>query len=421
MDSTDELETILASWTPDPLVPDKNSDKEVDRPQIVSSKSVKNIVINGKSCLNFACHDYLGFANSKKVEIEAIRALRKYGVGSCGPRGFYGTIDVHLMLEKELAEFMCTQEAILYSFGFTTIASAIPAYAKTDDVVFVDEQCNFAIQQGLVASRSIVKKFRHNDAQHLAQLMAEQNECERQNSKKAKLVRRFLIVEGIYAKTGCLSPLPEYIELKKRYKVRLFIDESYSIGILGTNGRGISEHYNVDINDIDMVMASLETTFCSFGGFCAGSSYIVNHQRLAGLGYCFSASLPPFQAQVARETLKMIKDGEELRSSAWSKFKYVHDALGKLKKLKCVSSSISPIKHLVNTHGDDVRTLNSLCRLAFERFGLAITIAQTIPDQEITPIRPSIRLVISDSMDYEELDRLVEHLAYCESHLPLNN
>lgn len=216
---------------------------------------------------------------------------------------------------------------MLYSFGFSTIASAIPAYSKPNDVIFVDEQCNFAIQKGLTASRSQVRLFKHNDICHLRSLLEEQREWERKNTKKAKKLIRFLVVEGIYAKTGDLCPLPEIIALKKEFKVRLFIDESYSLGVLGSEGKGITQHFGVDINDVDMVAASLENAFCSFGGFCAGSSYIVDHQRLAGQGYCFSASLPPLQTRVATQALQLLIEKPDIVRNAQSIFRYTQIAL----------------------------------------------------------------------------------------------
>ncbi|XP_045868019.1 serine palmitoyltransferase 1-like [Meles meles] len=114
----------------------------------------------------------------------ALASLKKYGVGTCGPTGFYGTFDVHLDLEDRLAKFMKTEEAIIYSYGFATVASAIPAYSKRGDM-FVDRAACFAIQKGLQASRSDIKLFKHNDMTHLEHLLKEQEMEDEKNPCKA--------------------------------------------------------------------------------------------------------------------------------------------------------------------------------------------------------------------------------------------
>lgn len=180
--------------------------------------------------------------------------------------------------------------------------------SKRGDVIFADEGVCFAIQKGLVASRSKIKWFKHNDMEDLERLLIEQAKEDKKNPKKAKVTRRFLVVEGLYINYGDLCPLPKLVELKWKYKVRLFLEESLSFGILGSNGKGVTEHYNISPDDIDLIAASLENAIGSTGGFCCGKKYIVDHQRLSGLGYCFSASLPPMLATAAIESLRLIDE-----------------------------------------------------------------------------------------------------------------
>ncbi|GBO08691.1 Serine palmitoyltransferase 1, partial [Araneus ventricosus] len=267
----------------------------------------KVVMVDGKQCLNAATHNYLGLVEHEKLEEAALQCLRKYGVGSCGPRGFYGTVDIHLELEAKLAKFMKQQEAVLYSYGFSTISSAIPAYAKHGDVIFCDEGVNFAIQKGLVASRSQIFFFKHNNVDDLERLLKQQDERDKLNPKKAKVTRRFLVVEGIYMNFGDICPLPRMVDLKNKYKVRLFIDEACSFGVLGETGRGVTEHFDIPMEEVDLITSTLEAAIPGYGGFCVGTSFIVDHQRLSGLGYCFSASLPPFQAGVAIAALDILE------------------------------------------------------------------------------------------------------------------
>ncbi|CAB3404844.1 unnamed protein product [Caenorhabditis bovis] len=233
-----QKDELIAEWEPEPLVPETPQDHPVLNPKFVDGKMTKEVSIDGKNCLNLASTNFLSFIGMKRIEERAKATIFKYGVGSCGPRGFYGTVDVHLDLEKELANFMHTEEAVLYSYGFATVSSAIPAYAKKGDIIFVDEGVNFAIQKGLQASRSKIEFFKHNDMEDLERLLMEQDAKDQKDPKKAKTIRRFIVVEGLYVNYADLCPLPKIIEFKWKYKVRVFIDESWSFGVIGKTGRG---------------------------------------------------------------------------------------------------------------------------------------------------------------------------------------
>lgn len=417
LNSEDE---ILNQWQPEPLVPEIEVDKfaHLINPPVVSSRAGKHITVNGVKCLNLATHNYLGLADDPRLEAAALEATHKYGCGSCGPRGFYGTMDVHLKLEEELASFLQVQEAVLYSYGFSTIASAIPAYAKASDYVYVDELCNFAIQQGIVASRSKVLKFRHNDTKHLEELIEQVEEEQRKKFGKPNKVRSFIIVESVYAKSGDLCPLVEIVRLKRQHKIRLFIDESHSFGTLGETGKGITEHLKVNIHDVDLMMASLEFATCAYGGFCAGSTYIIDHQRLAGTGYCFSASLPPFQARVALESLRMICEYPNLIKQAQDLYQYAHESLKTLNFLHDTSYPLSPIKILnVQTEDKSFQEQKSFLQKIHDTLlkeeQIAISLVHYLEDEEMTRPKPALRLVVGGSLERVDIDRVITAIELC--------
>nr|UVW99770.1 serine palmitoyltransferase 1 [Nephotettix cincticeps] len=307
-----EKEALIRDFEPEPLVTAVSPSHYALKPRIVRGKAGKYLNIDGIKCLNFATHNYLGFIGDENIENKAKKTIEKYGVGSCGPRGFYGTSEMHLELEKRLAEFMGAEDAVVYSYAFSTISSAIPAYSKRGDIIFVDEKVNFSIQKGLDASRSVIKFFKHNNMKDLERILEETKLADHKNPKKAQRSRRFLVVEGVYANTGEICPLPDLVELRIKYKLRLFIDESISFGVLGKTGRGVTEHFRIPRSEVDLIMASLENSLGSIGGFCVGSSFIVDHQRLSGLGYCFSASLPPLLVMAAMEALSSVDQHPEM-------------------------------------------------------------------------------------------------------------
>jgi len=178
------VESKLAKWQPESLVPEPPKSHPSLNPRHITSKVGKRVTVNGKNCLNLGTHNYLGLCDNTELVETAVTTIKKYGVGSCGPRGFYGTVDLHLELEERLAQFMGTEEAIIYSYGFVTVASAIPAYCKRNDLIFVDEQVNFAIQKGLDASRGNIKYFKHNDVEDLRNLLMKQEEVDKRHPKK---------------------------------------------------------------------------------------------------------------------------------------------------------------------------------------------------------------------------------------------
>ncbi|KAI6196773.1 Aminotran-1-2 domain-containing protein [Aphelenchoides besseyi] len=389
----EEEDEIISQWVPEPLVPSNNSSDSMEVARKVEGKMGTFLTIEGKKYANLATSNFLCFVGNERIEKAAKETIFKYGVGSCGPRGFYGTVDVHLDLEKQIAEFMGCEEAVLYSYGFATIASGIPAYAKRGDIIYADKECNFAIQKGLQASRSRIEWFEHNNMEDLERLLELQAKEDKKNPKKAATIRKFIVVEGVYAKSADLCPLPQLLELKWKYKVRIFIDESYSFGVLGKTGRGITEHYGVNIVDIDMVMVSLENAIASTGGFCCGRSYVVGHQRLSGLGYCFSASLPPLLASAAKEALFIIDEEPDRITKLQRNSKLMQNLLKKVldgTEFYVRADSLSPMKfiHCI----DEMNSKDKLERLAEELFKAEIVVAKSryLADGEMFPFESDV-------------------------------
>lgn len=405
----EEEEELLAEWTPEPLVPEVDPNHPALHVPVVDGKPGKFINIDGRDCLNLATHNYLGFAGNEIVEKSAIECIRKFGVGSCGPRAFYGTADIHVYLEEKLAAFLGAEQAVLYSYGFSTIASAIPAYAKKGDIIFVDECVNFAIQKGLDASRSKIKYFRHNDVDHLRQLLEQQANEDKKHPKQAKVSRRFLIVEGIYMNTGTLCDIEPMLALKRQYKLRLFIDESVSFGTIGEHGRGITEYKNISMDDIDLIMATLEYAIGSIGGFCVGTTYVVEHQTLAGLGYCFSASLPPMLAAGAFKAIELMEQDLGMFQQLREKAEEMHNGFEDLRGLRLVGERFSPVKHLRlesprGNREEDKAVMTSIITKAREE-GIALVMASYLEDAEAHLPPVSIRLTCSTLLSLDDLRR----------------
>ncbi|XP_068618392.1 serine palmitoyltransferase 1 [Battus philenor] len=379
-------------WNPVPLI---ESDVDVEEPPIMG-KIDENV-------LNVGATSFLCLDKEEEIMENAIKSLHKYGVGSCGPRGFYGTIDVHLELEERLAKFLEVEETCVYSYGFSTIASAIPAYAKKGDIIFADKAIWFAIQKGIEASRSEVRYFEHNDAKDLERLLEEASQKKQLNPKR----RAFLVVEAIYFNTGEMCPLKQVVELARRYKLRIILDESLTIGVLGKHGRGITEYLKIPRDEIDLIVGSLEHSFATIGGFCAGTNFIVEHQRLSGLGYCFSASLPPMLTQAAISALDILEAKPEIFKELDEVSKKLNKALSQLKHFTFRGEDISPVKHIYLKNSDltdrlkhsYLREIANYCM----KKGVAFAVASYLRDAELNCPEPSIRLASSRKLNDENI------------------
>uniref|UniRef100_A0A672MN59 Serine palmitoyltransferase 1 n=1 Tax=Sinocyclocheilus grahami TaxID=75366 RepID=A0A672MN59_SINGR len=414
-----EKEELIEEWQPEPLVPLVPKDHPSLNYDVVTGPPSHRIIVNGKECINFASFNFLGLLDSERVKLKALSSLKKYGVGTCGPRGFYGTFDVHLELEERLAKFMRTEEAIIYSYGFATIASAIPAYSKRGDIVFVDEAACFSIQKGLQASRSFVKYFKHNDMEDLERLLKEQEIEDQKNPRKARVIRRFIVVEGLYINAADICPLPELVKLKYKYKVRIFLEESMSFGVLGEYGRGVTEHFGVNIDDIDLISANMENALASIGGFCCGRSFVIDHQRLSGQGYCFSASLPPMLASAAIEALNIMEEdpGNNIyiyihKNKCILPSSLIYGGFCRTPGLKTVGEPLTPALHLLleNSTGsrtNDLKLLRAIVDYSLDR-QIALTLARYLDKEERFLPPPSIRVVVTVEQTQEEMEKAAQ-------------
>ncbi|CAO1415287.1 unnamed protein product [Diamesa hyperborea] len=393
----EEKQEILRKWKPEPLATEVSPDHPALTSRMVTGAIGKYATVDGYNCLNLATHNYLGLYESEEIKEAAIKSIQKYGVGSCGPRGFYGTVDVHLELEERLAKFMDQEEAVVYSYAFSTIASAIPAYSKRNDIIFVDECVNFSIQKGMDASRSKIVYFKHNNMRDLEEKLKEQQKADIKNPKKAAKTKRFLVAEGIYMNTGEMCPLRELVELRSKYKLRLFLDESVSFGTIGKNGRGVTEFLNVDKTEVDLISASLEAAIGSVGGFCVGSHFIVEHQRLSGLGYCFSASQPPLLTQAAITALDVLEKDPKI-------FLQINEVAEKIdKKFRGLTAfelrghPLSPVKHLYLKNETEPVHVERILRKISDKCienGLAVVPCEYLTIEK-NPPKQSLRITIN--------------------------
>ncbi|EJW03733.1 hypothetical protein EDEG_01971 [Edhazardia aedis USNM 41457] len=273
-------EQLIADFEPWPLIDEEQS--RISLPILAPFATSDN----QESSIAYECADYDIFNFSGQNKTEIIEIIKKYGVGTCGPPGFYGTLDLHLDLEKKIAAMLGVESAILYSNNFTCINSVITCFCKHYDNIFYNEHCNEAIIRAISITKGASISWRNlEDLEFKIKQFYE--------PKK----RNFIVSEGLFKNTGAIIDLVRLIDIKKKYKLRLILDESLSISMI--DKRGLSGYYNTNIHQIDVIVGSLAHVFCGNGGFSAGTAYVTDHQRLSAQSYCFSASMPGYLAQNA--------------------------------------------------------------------------------------------------------------------------
>lgn len=294
---------------------------------------------------NLASYNFYNFNGNDQIKEKAVQTLRTYGVGPCGPPQFYGTQDVHVKTESDIANYLGTESCIVYSQAFSTISSVIPSFCKRGDIIVADRAVNYSIRKGLEASRSNVRWFDHGDMDDLERVM---KGVAKEQSKSKRLTRRFIVTEGLFETVGDATDLPRLIELKERYKFRIILDETWSFGVLGRTGRGLTEAQNVDPQQVDMIIGSLAGGLCAGGGFCAGPQEVVVHQRITSTAYTFSAALPAMLAVTASETVSLLQSNPDILTQCRENIKAMRMQLDPRSDwVVCTSAPENPVMLLV--------------------------------------------------------------------------
>ena len=192
---------------------------QVDQEHETSPAGPKVKLSNGKTVTNLATLNFYNFASNEILKEKAIKTLRTYGVGPCGPRGFYGTQDVHMQTETDIATHLGTAACIMYSQAFSTVSSVIPAFSKRGDFIVADESVSYPVRKGIQISRSTVRWYKHNDMADLERVLAK---LVKEQSRKP-LTRRFIVTEGMFEHTGDVADLPKLVSSLWQRDIKRYI------------------------------------------------------------------------------------------------------------------------------------------------------------------------------------------------------
>jgi 8-amino-7-oxononanoate synthase len=255
------------------------------------------VLVNGREMGMFASYSYLGLVGHPRINQAAKAAIDKFGTGTHGVRTLAGTLTLHTELEETIAAFKQAEAAITFSSGYATNLSVVSTLMGRGDYVISDKLNHASIVDGCLMSGAKFLRFQHNDMQALEERL-------RQVPDGAA---RLVVADSVFSMDGDIINFPKVVELCRKYRAWLMIDEAHSLGVLGKTGRGIEEHFNLP-GTIDIKMGTLSKTIPSVGGYIAGNKDLIRYLRHTSRAYIFSAALPPAQAAAAKAAFEVILD-----------------------------------------------------------------------------------------------------------------
>ena len=277
----------------------------------ITSKQGTEVEMGGHKVLMFGSNAYIGLTGDQRIIDAGKAALDKYGSGCAGSRFLNGTLDIHVQLEKELAEYIGKDDALCFSTGFFVNSGVIPAVVGRGDYIICDDRDHASIVDGRRLSFATQLHYKHNDMEDLERVLKNLPE------EAIKLI----IVDGVFSMEGDLANLPAIVELKHKYNCSIMVDEAHGLGVFGKQGRGVCDHFGLT-DEVDLIMGTFSKLMASIGGFIAGDKDTINWLGHSCRTYIFSASNTPAATAAALEALHIIQKEPERIDALWRVTRY---------------------------------------------------------------------------------------------------
>ena len=277
----------------------------------ITGKQGTEVDMGGHKVLMFGSNAYTGLTGDQRIIDKAKAAIDKYGTGCAGSRFLNGTLDLHIQLEKEIAEFVGKEDCLCFSTGFSVNQGVIPAVLGKDDFVICDDRDHASIVDGRRLAFARQLHYKHNDMEDLERVL----------QKLPEDAIKLIVVDGVFSMEGDLAKLPDIVELKKKYNCSVMVDEAHGIGVFGRQGRGVCDHFGLT-DDVDLIMGTFSKSLASIGGFIAGDADTINWLRHTCRTYIFSASNTPAATAAAMEALHIIQNEPQRIEALWNVTNY---------------------------------------------------------------------------------------------------
>lgn len=299
----------------------------------ISSEQNTEVLIDGKKTLMMGSNSYLGLTNHPKIKEAAIAAIKKYGSGCAGSPFLNGTLDIHIQLQDELAEFLHKDGVMLFSAGFLANSGVIPCITGRNDYLIYDDRDHASIMEGKQLTFANTLKYKHNNMEDLERVL---QKCP---IDACKLV----VTDGVFSMEGDVANVPALVDLCAKYNATLHVDEAHGLGVFGSEGRGTCDHFGM-LDKVEMVMGTFSKSLASVGGFIAADFETINYMKHAVRPYIFTASISPASTASVLAALHIMRSEPERREALWDIQRYALQCVRDLGfEIGNTSSPIIPI------------------------------------------------------------------------------
>lgn len=287
--------------------------------RVIESDQDTEVIIDGKKVLMFGSNSYLGLTNHPEIKRQSIAAINKYGCGCAGSRFLNGTLDIHLELERRLAEFVGKEEALVFSTGFQVNVGVIPALLGRHDYLILDELDHASIIEGSGLSLAHTRKYRHNNMESLEKVL--------QNCLPDKV--KLIVLDGVFSMDGDIANLPEIVRLSEKYNATIMVDDAHGLGVIGEGGRGTASHFGLT-DQTHLIMGTFSKSLASIGGFIASDRLTINYLKHHARSLMFSASISPAATASVLAALDIIEREPERIEQLWDNTNFALSELNRL-------------------------------------------------------------------------------------------
>ena len=319
--------------------------------QLTSGQDTE-VDINGVHTVMIGSNNYLGLTSEPAVIDAAKKGLEKYGTGCSGSRFLNGTLDIHVKLEKELAQFLDKPATVTFGTGFQSNLAIISALCGRSDYILCDRENHASIYDACKLSYAKMVRYRHSDMRDL------EDNISRLNLTNSGIL---IVTDGVFSMSGEICNLPEIVKIAKKYGARIMVDDAHGLGVLGKCGRGTAEHFGLE-KEVDVYMGTFSKSLASLGGYMAASEQVCEYVRHNSRPFIFSASITPASVESARASLKILSEHPE-RVQALKDISAYMRGLLKAKGIKIIDAETPIIP--IYTY-DDIKTFKA-CVMLQER------------------------------------------------------
>jgi glycine C-acetyltransferase len=279
--------------------------------RVLDSEQAARAVVDGRSVVNLSSNNYLGLTTHPKLKQKALAALERFGVGTGSVRTIAGTMELHMELERRLAEFKKTEAVVVFQSGFAANAGTVAAILTKDDVVISDELNHASIIDGSRLSRASIKVFPHRDVKAAREVLKD----------LPTTARKLLITDGVFSMDGDLGALPELCDLAEEFGCIMMVDDAHASGVFGKHGRGTIDHFGLH-GRVDVQVGTLSKAMGALGGYVAGKKNLIEFLHHRGRPFLFSTSHPPSVAATCLAAVDVLLEEPQLIDTLWNNTKF---------------------------------------------------------------------------------------------------